>query len=149
MAEQIADKITEEHLLRMTTDVVAAYVSNNNLPTAQLPDFIASIYASLRTLDHKQEGGESSALKPAVPIRKSITPDYLICLEDGKKLKMLKRHLRSTYGLTPDAYRAKWGLPSDYPMVAPNYAEQRSAFAKKIGLGRGGGRAGGRRAAKK
>ena len=84
-----------------------------------------------------------------MPIRKSITPDYLICLEDGKKLKMLKRHLRSTYNLTPDEYRAKWGLSPDYPMVAPNYAEQRSAFAKKIGLGRGTGRAGGKRAAKK
>ena len=135
MAEQIADKITEEHLLRMTTDVVAAYVSNNNLPTAQLPDFIASIYASLRTLDHKQEGGESSALKPAVPIRKSITPDYLICLEDGKKLKMLKRHLKTAYNMSPEAYRERWGLPSDYPMVAPNYARQRSRLAKEIGLG--------------
>lgn len=149
MAEQIADKITEDHLLRMTADVVAAYVSNNSLPTAQLPDFIASIYTSLRTLDHKPDSGEIGALKPAVPIRKSITPDYLVCLEDGKKLKMLKRHLRSTYDMTPDAYRAKWGLPSDYPMVAPKYAEQRSAFAKKIGLGRSGGRAGGRRPAKK
>lgn len=148
MGELISDKTAEEHLLRMTAEVVAAYVSNNSLPTAQLPDFIAAIYASLRTLDHKEDGSESSALKPAVPIRKSITPDYLICLEDGKKLKMLKRHLRSTYNLTPDAYRAKWGLASDYPMVAPNYAEQRSAFAKKIGLGRGGGRAGGRRAKK-
>src|SRR5712691_8183563 len=149
MAEQIADKITEEHLLRMTTDVVAAYVSNNNLPTAQLPDFIASIYASLRTLDHKQEGGESGALKPAVPIRKSITPDYLICLEDGKKLKMLKRHLRSTYNMTPDEYRAKWGLAPDYPMVAPNYAARRSEFAKKIGLGRGTGRNSARGGARK
>jgi predicted transcriptional regulator len=81
-------------------------------------------------------------LRPAVPVRKSVTPDYLICLEDGKKLKMLKRHLRSTYNLTPDEYRAKWGLPPDYPMVAPNYAEQRSAFAKRIGLGRTGSRAG-------
>ena len=148
MAET-ADKVAEDQLLRMTADVVAAYVSNNSLPTAQLPDFIASIYASLRTLDHKQDPGEIGALKPAVPIRKSITPEYLVCLEDGKKLKMLKRHLRSTYNMTPDAYRAKWGLPSDYPMVAPKYAEQRSAFAKKIGLGRSGGRAGGRRAVKK
>jgi len=149
MAEQISDKVADDQLLRMTADVVAAYVSNNALPTAQLPDFIAAIYASLRTLDHTQDAGESGALKPAVPIRKSITPDYLICLEDGKKLKMLKRHLRSTYNMTPDQYRQKWGLAPDYPMVAPNYAEQRSAFAKKIGLGRSGGRAGGRRAAKK
>ncbi len=88
-------------------------------------------------------------LKPAVPIRKSVTPEYLICLEDGKKLKMLKRHLRSTYNLSPDEYRTRWGLPPDYPMVAPKYAEQRSEFAKKIGLGRGTGRNSGRAEAKK
>ena len=141
MAEQSPGKTAEDQLLRMTTDVVAAYVSNNTLPTAQLADIIASVYSSLRALDHSPTDGRGEALRPAVPVRKSITPDYLICLEDGKKLKMLKRHLRSTYGLTPDAYRAKWGLPADYPMVAPNYAEQRSAFAKQIGLGRTGGRA--------
>ena len=141
MAEQSPGKTAEDQLLRMTTDVVAAYVSNNTLPTGQLADIIASVYSSLRALDHSPTDGRGEALRPAVPVRKSITPDYLICLEDGKKLKMLKRHLRSTYGLTPDAYRAKWGLPADYPMVAPNYAEQRSAFAKQIGLGRSGGRA--------
>ena len=147
MAEQSPGKTAEDQLLRMTTEVVAAYVSNNPLPTGQLADIIASVYSSLRALDHSPADGRGEALRPAVPVRKSITPDYLICLEDGKKLKMLKRHLRSTYGLTPDAYRAKWGLPADYPMVAPNYAEQRSAFAKQIGLGRSGGRAS--RAAKK
>ncbi|HKF71853.1 MAG TPA: MucR family transcriptional regulator [Stellaceae bacterium] len=147
MAEQSPGKTAEDQLLRMTTDVVAAYVSNNTLPTGQLADIIASVYSSLRALDHPPAHGRGDALRPAVPVRKSITPDYLICLEDGKKLKMLKRHLRSTYGLTPDAYRAKWGLPPDYPMVAPNYAEARSAFAKQIGLGRTGARAG--RAAKK
>jgi len=142
MAEQVpAGKAAEDQLLRMTTEVVAAYVSNNALPTGQLADGIASVYSSLRALDHGPVDGRGDALKPAVPVRKSITPDYLICLEDGKKLKMLKRHLRSTYGLTPDTYRAKWGLPADYPMVAPNYAEQRSAFAKQIGLGRSGARA--------
>src|SRR5690348_11847486 len=146
MAEQVpAVKAAEDQLLRMTTDVVAAYVSNNTLPTGQLADVIASVYSSLRALDHSLIDGRGDGLRPAVPVRKSITPDYLICLEDGKKLKMLKRHLRSTYGLTPDAYRAKWGLPADYPMVAPNYAEQRSAFAKKIGLGRGAGRQSARR----
>jgi predicted transcriptional regulator len=148
MAEQSPGKTAEDQLLRMTTDVVAAYVSNNTLPTGQLADIIASVYSSLRALDHSPTDGRGEALRPAVPVRKSITPDYLICLEDGKKLKMLKRHLRSTYGLTPDAYRAKWGLPADYPMVAPNYAQQRSAFAKQIGLGRSGGRAS-RAAAKK
>jgi predicted transcriptional regulator len=148
MAEQVpAGKAAEDQLLRMTTEVVAAYVSNNTLPTGQLADVIASVYSSLRALDHGPGDGRGEAIKPAVPVRKSITPDYLICLEDGKKLKMLKRHLRSTYGLTPDAYRAKWGLPADYPMVAPNYAEQRSAFAKQIGLGRSGSGAG--RGAKK
>ena len=149
MPEQASAKNMEDQLLRMTADVVAAYVSNNTLPTGQLPDVIASIYGCLRGLDQKPNEAKIEALRPAVPIRKSITPDYLVCLEDGKKLKMLKRHLRSTYKMTPDQYRAKWGLPSDYPMVAPNYAEQRSAFAKKIGLGRGAGRTAGKRGAPK
>ena len=142
-------KIGDDELLRMTADVVAAYVSNNSLPTAQLAEVISTVYGSLRSLDGQHGEAKQEPLKPAVPIRKSITPDYLVCLEDGKKLKMLKRHLRSTYNMTPDEYRAKWGLSPDYPMVAPNYAEQRSAFAKKIGLGRGTGRAGGKRTAKK
>ena len=137
MVEQSPNKAAEEELLRMTAEVVAAYVRNNTLPTAQLAEVINAVYLSLRGLEAKSPEGTPEALKPAVPIRRSITPDYLICLEDGKKLKMLKRHLRSTYGMTPDQYRQKWGLPPDYPMVAPNYAEQRSAFAKKIGLGRG------------
>ncbi len=137
-------KIADEELLRMTADVVAAYVSNNAVPTHQLAEIISLVYAALRSLD-EQSDVKSEPLKPAVAIRKSITPDYLICLEDGKKLKMLKRHLRSTYGMTPDDYRAKWGLSADYPMVAPNYAAQRSAFAKKIGLGRGTGRQAGKR----
>jgi predicted transcriptional regulator len=145
MAEQIPTKSAEDQLLRMTADVVAAYVSNNSLPSAQLPDVIASVYGCLRGLEKAPGEAMGEALRPAVPVRKSITPDYLICLEDGKKLKMLKRHLRTTYKMTPDQYRAKWGLPSDYPMVAPNYAEQRSAFAKKIGLGRAGGRSASRR----
>ena len=141
-------KIADEELLRMTADVVAAYVSNNALPTQQLAEIISTVYASLRSLDAEADG-KSEPLKPAVAIRKSITPEYLVCLEDGKKLKMLKRHLRSTYGMTPDDYRAKWALPADYPMVAPNYAAQRSAFAKKIGLGRGTGRQTGKRGAAK
>ncbi len=132
--------MAEEELLRMTADVVAAYVSNNTLPTAQLAEVINAVYRSLKGLEEPVAEPTPEPAKPAVPIRKSITPDYLICLEDGKKLKMLKRHLRSTYNMTPDEYRARWGLAPDYPMVAPNYAEQRSAFAKKIGLGRGTGR---------
>ena len=140
MAETTTPKMAEEELLRMTADVVAAYVSNNTLPTTQLAEVINAVYHSLKGLDGPAAEPVPEPAKPAVPIRKSITPDYLICLEDGKKLKMLKRHLRSTYNMTPDEYRARWGLAPDYPMVAPNYAEQRSAFAKKIGLGRGAGR---------
>jgi predicted transcriptional regulator len=140
MAETAAPKMAEEELLRMTADVVAAYVSNNTLPTAQLAEVINAVYNSLKGLEGQVMEPPPEPVKPAVPIRKSITPDYLICLEDGKKLKMLKRHLRSTYNMTPDEYRLRWGLAPDYPMVAPNYAEQRSAFAKKIGLGRGAAR---------
>jgi predicted transcriptional regulator len=147
MAETAAPKMAEEELLRMTAEVVAAYVSNNTLPTAQLAEVINAVYGSLRSLEAQSAEPQPEPLKPAVPIRKSITADFLVCLEDGKKLKMLKRHLRSTYNMTPDEYRAKWGLPADYPMVAPNYAEQRSEFAKKIGLGRGAGRQVARRSA--
>jgi predicted transcriptional regulator len=122
-------------ILQMTTDIVSAYVSHNELPGSQIPDVIRSVYA---TLNGQSAGGSTpqTPLKPAVSIRRSVAPDYIICLEDGKKLKMLKRHLRTTYNLTPEEYRAKWGLPADYPMVSPNYAAQRSEFAKKIGLGR-------------
>ena len=140
MAETVASKIAEEELLRMTTDVVAAYVRNNTLPTAQLAEVINAVYGSLKSLEGPVAKLQPEPLKPAVPIRKSVTPEFLICLEDGKKLKMLKRHLRSTYNMTPDEYRSKWGLVPDYPMVAPNYAERRSEFAKKIGLGRSTGR---------
>jgi len=124
----------------MTADLVAAYVSNNTLPTAQLAEIINAVYGSLKGLEGQVAQPPPEPVKPAVPIRKSVTPEFLICLEDGKKLKMLKRHLRSTYNMTPDEYRAKWGLAQDYPMVAPNYAARRSEFAKKIGLGRGTGR---------
>src|ERR1700682_239280 len=149
MADMAAPKMAEDELLRMTTEVVAAYVSNNTLATGQLGDVIHAVYNSLRSLDGQVVEAAPEVLKPAVRIRKSITPEYLVCLEDGKKLKMLKRHLRSTYNLSPDEYRAKWGLAPDYPMVAPKYAEQRSEFAKKIGLGRGTGRHSARGSAKK
>jgi predicted transcriptional regulator len=135
-------------VMRLTAEVVAAYVGNNSVSTGQLADVIGAVYLSLTGLDVSPEDVKSEPVKPAVSIKKSITPEYIICLEDGKKLKMLKRHLRSTYGLTPDQYRAKWGLPPDYPMVAPNYAAQRSVFAKEIGLGRTGGRAAARRGRK-
>jgi len=149
MAEPAAPKMAEDELLRMTAEVVSAYVSNNTLATGQLADVIQAVYGSLRGLEGQAAEPPAEPLRPAVPIRKSVTPEFLICLEDGKKLKMLKRHLRSTYNLTPDEYRAKWGLAQDYPMVAPKYAAQRSEFAKKIGLGRGTGRNSARASAKK
>ncbi len=149
MAEPTTPKVADDELLRMTAEVVSAYVSNNTLATGQLGDVIQSVYNSLRVLEGQAAEAPSEPLKPAVPVRKSITPEFLVCLEDGKKLKMLKRHLRSTYNLTPDEYRTKWGLAPDYPMVAPNYAAQRSAFAKKIGLGRGTGRNSARGSARK
>ena len=149
MADPAAPKTADDELLRMTAEVVSAYVRNNTLATGQLGDVIQSVYNSLRMLEGQAAEPASEPLRPAVPIRKSVTPEYLICLEDGKKLKMLKRHLRSTYNLTPDEYRTKWGLAQDYPMVAPKYAAQRSEFAKKIGLGRGTGRNSARASAKK
>jgi len=144
MAEPSSHKTGEDDLLRLTADVVAAYVRKNPVATTQLGDVINSVYGSLRSLEGNGDGHQEPQ-KPAVPIRRSITAEYLICLEDGRKLKMLKRHLRTTYNLTPDAYRQKWGLAQDYPMVAPNYAQARSAFAKRIGLGRGAGRPTGKR----
>ena len=123
-------------LLEETTGIVAAYLGNNHVATSEIPTLIRSIQAALATLGQPAEPEAAAKPTPAVPIRKSVTADYILCLEDGKKLKMLKRHLRSTYGMTPDEYRAKWKLPADYPMVAPNYAARRSQFAKEIGLGR-------------
>lgn len=124
-------------VLQCASQIVAAYVSNNPLAAEDLPGMIESVHNVLLNLElDSAEADQSSA--PAIDIDDSITDDYLICLEDGKKLKMLKRYLRSRYGLSPEEYRAKWGLPADYPMVAPNYAAQRSKLAKKIGLGQNG-----------
>jgi predicted transcriptional regulator len=134
-----------EDLLRLATNIVAAYVSNNPVPVAELPAMIKSVYMTLGGLSGSSSSDTATTQKPAVNVKKSITPEFIICLEDGKKLKMLKRYLRSRYNLTPEEYRAKWGLPADYPMVAPNYAEQRSQFAKKIGLGRNAPASKGRR----
>ncbi len=136
MPDEDMKKLSTSEILHMAADIVSAYVSYNQIQAVQVPDLIKSV---ISTLNEQQEGGKAEvaeAPKPAVPVRRSVHPDYIICLEDGKKLKMLKRHLRSAYGLSPEDYRAKWGLGSDYPMVAPNYALQRSEFAKKIGLGR-------------
>ncbi|MEX2650060.1 MAG: MucR family transcriptional regulator [Alphaproteobacteria bacterium] len=136
MAEENDNKLSQSEILHMVADVVSAYVSNNQVVANQLPEVIKSVHAALAEQQEGRRDEPAEAPKPAVSVRKSVTPDYLICLEDGKKLKMLKRHLRTAFNMSPEDYRAKWGLSADYPMVAPNYAQQRSDFAKKIGLGR-------------
>ncbi len=123
-------------LVALTADIVSAYVSKNTVVASELPVVINAVCEALIIASAKSEQPQTVELIPAVPIKKSITPDYIICLDDGKKFKSLKRHIRTLYGLSPEEYREKWGLPYDYPMVAPNYAASRSALAKKIGLGR-------------
>ena len=123
-----------ETLVTLTADIVSAHVSNNSVAVSDLPLLINNVHTALSGLGTRKEEPQPKP-EPAVSIRSSIKPDYIVCLEDGKKLKMLKRHLMTHYQMTPDAYRQKWGLNSDYPMVAPNYAEQRRSLAKKIGLG--------------
>ena len=125
-------------LLEMTADIVSAYVGNNTVSAETLPSLIASIHAALSGVSNGPVEAEPEPKEPAVPIRKSINPDFLICLEDGRKFKSLKRHLRTKYDMSPEEYRTKWGLPKDYPMVAPNYAKARSDLAKQMGLGQGG-----------
>lgn len=139
MNEMMGDTVNRDDKLRMVVDVVAAYLSNNQVATSQIPEVIQSVFNSLDSLEGEQTEAPVETQKPATSVRKSVTPEYIICLEDGKKLKMLKRHLRTNYNMTPEEYRTKWQLPPDYPMVAPNYAKQRSEFAKSIGLGRKGG----------
>lgn len=121
--------------IELSADVIGAYVSNNSVAASQLPELIAQVHGALRGLAVAAPTPEPEPLKPAVAVKKSVTPDFVICLEDGLKFKSLKRHLRSKYNMTPEEYRAKWGLPNDYPMVAPAYAEARSNLAKKMGLG--------------
>jgi predicted transcriptional regulator len=133
MSEEIEN--SRSQLIELTADIVSAYVSNNPVPVASLPDLIASVNSSLANIGQPVEP-EKPAQEPAVNPKRSVFPDYIICLENGKKFKSLKRHLGVHYGLTPDEYRQKWGLARDYPMVAPNYAAQRSALAKSSGLGR-------------
>ena len=135
MSDANEDHTNDNELLRTTAKIVASYVGNNSLSADQVSEIIRIVSSALKQLEQGENGADKAAGKPAVPIRRSITPDHIICLEDGRKLKMLKRHLRTTFGMTPDEYRARWGLPADYPMVAPNYAKRRSEFAKKIGLG--------------
>ncbi len=137
----------KETLITLTSDIVAAHVSNNDVAVNAVPDLITNVYDALSGLGQDPEPAEERP-EPAVSIRASVKPDYIVCLEDGKKLKMLKRYLRTNYDMTPEEYRARWNLPSDYPMVAPNYAEKRRDLAKKIGLGRKPGTGRGRRKSK-
>lgn len=132
----MTDQDQNRTLLGLTVQIVAAHVQNNSVPADELPVLIQQVYGALAGAGTKRAEPVAEKPAPVVPARKSIFPDYIICLEDGRKLKTLKRHLRSTYNMTPEQYREKWGLPPDYPMVAPNYAEHRSALAKQLGLGR-------------
>jgi predicted transcriptional regulator len=136
----VSEAENNSDLLEMTSDIVSAFASNNQVATGDLPDLIRSVHATLTGLSTGEaampEAAPAEPLVPAVPIKKSVTPDAIICLEDGKPFKTLKRHLMTAYGMTPAEYREKWNLPKDYPMVAPNYSAQRAATAKKIGLGR-------------
>lgn len=133
--ETTGDEANES--LRMTADIVASFVANNKIAPDQLPELIRAVHKTVGSLSGAPDPKILEKPKPATPINKSINHDYIICLEDGKKLKMLKRYLRSTYNMSPEEYRKRWGLPADYPMVAPAYAARRSEFAKRIGLGRG------------
>jgi predicted transcriptional regulator len=125
----------QENLIELTAEIVAAYVSTNTIASGDLAGLINQVHSALHRTSTGSVEPEQEPLKPAVAAKKSVTPDYIVCLEDGKKFKSLKRHLRTHYDLTPEEYRAKWGLPTDYPMVAPNYAKARSALAKEMGLG--------------
>lgn len=129
----MSERSNSSDLLTLTTEIVAAHVANNTVPVADLPQLINEVYRTLASVGSAPSAPERP--QPAVAVKKSVHPDYIICLEDGKKLKMLKRHLKTAYNMSPEEYRDRWGLPADYPMVAPNYAAHRSTLAKKIGLG--------------
>ncbi len=131
----------KSEIIEMTADIVSAYVGNNSVAMGDLPNLIQGVHRALTGVAAGGEAVEAAPKEPAVPLKRSITPDYLICLEDGRKFKSLKRHLRTKYNMSPEEYRAKWGLNKDYPMVAPNYAKARSELAKQMGLGQGGRKA--------
>jgi predicted transcriptional regulator len=135
LGEVVMDDAARSELIELTADIVSAYVSNNTVASSELPTIIGDIYLALSRARDNGNGAEREELRPAVAVKNSVKPDYIICLEDGKKFKSLKRHLRTHYNLSPEEYREKWGLPHDYPMVAPNYAAARSELAKKMGLG--------------
>ena len=129
------DDMTKTDLIELTAEIISAYVSNNTVVASDLPAIIGDVHDALSKASQRVGQTEREELRPAVTVKKSVTPDYIVCLEDGKKFKSLKRHLRTHYNLSPEEYREKWGLPHDYPMVAPNYAQARSALAKQMGLG--------------
>jgi predicted transcriptional regulator len=129
------DHATSNTYIELTADIVSAYVSNNTVSASEIPSLIAQIHGALLRVSSGQTETPSEPLKPAVPVKRSVNPDFIVCLEDGKKFKSLKRHLRTQYDMTPEQYREKWDLPADYPMVAPNYAAARSQLAKQMGLG--------------
>ena len=138
MGEESTPEVSRQDLLRRAVDIVAAYVSQNKMDSARIPEIIAPVFEALRELTDGAAESRRENRKPVVSIRRSVTADYIVCLEDGRKLKMLKRHLRTAYNMTPEEYRRRWNLPADYPMVAPNYAKRRSELAKSMGLGRKG-----------
>ncbi|WP_029029215.1 MucR family transcriptional regulator [Salinarimonas rosea] len=131
----MSEDSTTVDYMTLAAEVVASYVANNSLPAQDLPGLIELVYSAVAGLGRAKEAERDAPLEPAVAIRRSVTPDFIVCLEDGKKFKSLKRYLRTRYGLTPEQYRERWGLPPDYPMVAPNYARARSDLAKEMGLG--------------
>jgi len=131
----MAENSGESRYLQLTADIVSAYVSHNSVASGDISNLIGQVYSALMRISSGQVTAPSEPLKPAVPVKRSITAEYIVCLEDGKKFKSLKRHLRTQYEMTPEQYREKWSLPADYPMVAPNYAAARSQLAKQMGLG--------------
>ncbi len=138
MTRENGGDASRQDIMRMTTDIVSAFISRNTVSSSALTTLIGQVHDTLHTLaqSNAQEDYAAVSRKPAVPIRRSVNPEFIVCLEDGRKLKMLKRYLRAAFNMTPEEYRARWGLPQNYPMVAPNYAKKRSEFAKKMGLGR-------------
>jgi predicted transcriptional regulator len=131
----MSEGMANGNFIELTADIVSAYVSNNSVSAGDIPNLINQVHTALIRVSSGQTEAPVEPLRPAVPVKRSITPDYIVCLEDGKKFKSLKRHLRTQYDITPEQYREKWGLPPDYPMVAPNYAAARSQLAKQMGLG--------------
>jgi predicted transcriptional regulator len=131
----MADNSGDSSYIELTATIVSAYVSNNSVPSADIPNLISQVHSALKRVSVGQAAATAEPLKPAVPVKRSVTAEHIVCLEDGHKFKSLKRHLRTRYNMTPDQYREKWSLPPDYPMVAPNYAAARSQLAKQMGLG--------------